>query len=97
MTQAPDPELEILREAERKRGGCAVFLVGAAAFFVILIPLMLMLPFDEELLQKGLIAAYMLPVLLVGRFALAIGGAVAASKGFNLLRLRLGRKGPPAT
>ena len=78
-------DTEILREAERRRGGCGAFLVGAVVLVLIMIPLW------------GVAFRWLAPSLrgsegifvLTGTLALGIAGAIAAANGFTKLRLRL--------
>jgi hypothetical protein len=95
VTEPVDPELEILREAERRRGGCGAFLVGAFVTLAVFFPLMLLTSIDAWMLRSGL-GGWLVPLgLMVGRVALAVACGVAAAKGFTRLRLRWGRKGAP--
>lgn len=93
MTEPVDPELEILREAERRRGGCGAFLVGAIVTIGVFIPLMLLGLLDPWLSGLGIGAALLPLVLMMGRMAIAIACGLAAARLFTRLRLRWRKKG----
>lgn len=84
----PDPDLQILREAETRRGGCGAFLVGAVVFglFIGLIYIETLLPLPRWVDGFG--------ILHVVRFVIAIAAAIGAAKLFTKVRLRLSGRAP---
>jgi hypothetical protein len=94
-SEAPDPELEILREAERRRGGCGAFIVAMLAFALALVVPMF---FPHEIMVLfGMQGDPASGLFLVCRIGFAIALAIVAAKGFTKLRLRLtGKTSPPA-
>jgi hypothetical protein len=89
----PDPDLEILREAERRRGGCGAFLAGMLVFLLIFFGLMVV---------DTVAAGYFPPgweryfgMFYLGRLVLAIAGAIGAANLFTKVRLRMTGKSRP--
>jgi hypothetical protein len=86
----PDPDLQILREAEARRGGCGAALVGYAVFFLVLaFHALILLTLGQRLDPLPLFAAAM------AGFVSAIAAAIWAARQFTRLRLRLTGKGSP--
>ena len=82
-TPAKD-DMEIFREAERKRGGCGAFLVGAPVFFLVLVPTMMgVFPLADHLSPNH----HLILVLLC--FGCSIAAAIWAANTFTKIRLRL--------
>ncbi len=94
MPEEPAPEiapLVSLKEADRRRGGCGTFLIGAVTFGVLMVPGMVLLGYVDPNSKLN-------TEILVGSFVGAIAGAVVATRLFTKWRVaRLDRRKPGPT
>ena len=86
----PDPDVQILRDAEARRGGCGAFVVAVTAMLLVgTIHAIIFVKFYDRM------GPYQVGAALLAGLIASLAAGIWAARQFTRLRIRLTGKRPP--